>query len=217
MNHRKYLNSAALKTNPLCGISKYKDTLNLATGLCTRQIKKLVLDGMENWNYSTTSQAFLIANVPNDYDNTLASEITTVCTHYKCIRNDTGISGMVNNNLRLYAKITSPVTHELYIKDTTYTSAADFKSYLAAQYAAGTPVTIWYVLATPTTETISLPSGLSGTLEGSLTQSGTPTPSDPIYPTAVTGEGWYNINTYKRSVLVWNTDTAYERDSGAWT
>lgn len=30
-------------------------------------------------------------------------------------------------------------------------------------------------------------------------------------------EVWHNIPNYKRSVLVWNTDTAYKRDSDAWT
>ncbi len=30
-------------------------------------------------------------------------------------------------------------------------------------------------------------------------------------------EVWHDIPTYKRSVLVWNTDTAYERSDGSWT
>lgn len=34
---------------------------------------------------------------------------------------------------------------------------AKFKSYLAAQYAAGTPVTIWYVIATPETAVVNEP------------------------------------------------------------
>jgi hypothetical protein len=33
----------------------------------------------------------------------------------------------------------------------------DFKSYLAAQYAAGTPVTVWYVLAEPETAIVNEP------------------------------------------------------------
>lgn len=38
------------------------------------------------------------------------------------------------------------------------TTLADFKAWLAAQYAVGTPVTLWYILATPTTESITAPS-----------------------------------------------------------
>lgn len=215
MNPHKYFVSAELMNNPLCGIGTYKDILNLARGQITRKIRKLVLTGEENWQYSTASQAHWISNVPNDYNNKLI-KITTVCTHYQCIQNAQGFSGMINGDLRLYASPT-PTVHELYIKDENYTTAEDFKSYLATQYAAGTPVTIWYVLAESETEQITVPSGLSGTVEGYLIQDGTPTPEAPIYPTANTAKGWYNINAYKRSVLVWNTDTAYERSDGSWT
>lgn len=38
-----------------------------------------------------------------------------------------------------------------------YLTVTDFKAYLAAQYAAGTPVTVWYVLATPQTATVNEP------------------------------------------------------------
>lgn len=217
MNPHKYFVSADLISNPLCGIDTYKDILNLATGQITRTIKKLVLTGEENWNYSSSSLVYWVANVPSDYDNTLISQITTVCSHYRCIQNNTGFSGMLNGDLRLYAKNVSPTAHELYIKDENYVTTEDFKSYLAAQNAAGTPVTVWYVLATSETEQITVPSGLSGTVEGSLIQDGTPTPEAPIFPSANTAKGWYNINAYKRSVLVWDTDTAYERSDGSWT
>lgn len=217
MNPYKYFVSAELINNPLCGIGTYKDMLSLETGAITREIKKLVLTGEENWNYSSSSMVYWVGNVPSDYDNTLISQITTVCSHYICIPNNTGFSGMVNGNLRLYAKDVSPTAHELYIKDENYTTTEDFKSYLAAQYAAGKPVTIWYVLSTSETDQITVPSGLSGNVEGYLIQDGTPTSEAPIYPTANTAKGWYTINAYKRSVLVWNTDTGYERSDGSWT
>lgn len=38
-----------------------------------------------------------------------------------------------------------------------FETLSDFKSYLAAQYAAGTPVTIWYVLAEPETGIVNEP------------------------------------------------------------
>jgi hypothetical protein len=42
-------------------------------------------------------------------------------------------------------------------RDTNQTTLADFKSYLAAQYAAGTPVTVWYVLDEPETDIVNEP------------------------------------------------------------
>ena len=44
----------------------------------------------------------------------------------------------------------------LYFR-TTETTLENWKSYLAAQYAAGTPVTVWYVLAEPETAVVNEP------------------------------------------------------------
>lgn len=40
---------------------------------------------------------------------------------------------------------------KVYLRDNAYSTVDDYKAYLAAQYAAGTPVQIAYKLATPTT------------------------------------------------------------------
>lgn len=45
-----------------------------------------------------------------------------------------------------------------------------------------------------------------------LNEGSTALPYDPY-----SLEVWHDIPTYKRSVLVWNTDTAYERSDGSWT
>ncbi len=47
-------------------------------------------------------------------------------------------------------------TLNLFIGEASW-SVSDFQQYLAEQYAAGTPVTIIYQLATPTEETITAP------------------------------------------------------------
>jgi hypothetical protein len=43
------------------------------------------------------------------------------------------------------------------IKDDALSSSADFKSYVAAKYAADVPVTVWYVLETPETGIVNEP------------------------------------------------------------
>ncbi len=45
----------------------------------------------------------------------------------------------------------------IYIHDKRFTTTDDFKSFLASEYAKGTPVTVYYPLATPTEEEIELP------------------------------------------------------------
>ena len=103
-----------------------------------RKIRKLVLTGKENW-YEGSSNYYIFINVSGKGEGIPNS--TALCTH-------TESWVVVNNN-----------GTALFFKKSVFvhTSAADFKSYLAAQYAAGTPVTVWYVLATPTTGIVNEP------------------------------------------------------------
>ena len=214
MNPYKYFVSAELINNHLFGIDTYKDILNLATGAITRKIKKLVFDGTENWlSSSSDASKHYISELSPDYMR-MENAITYICSHYSAFPQTNSATSVPNLQMSMSY---STATQRLYIADSNYTTDADFKAYLAQQYANGTPVTVWYVLTESKTETITVPTGLSGTVEGYLNQSGTPTPESPIYPTANTAKGWYNINAYKRSVLTWNTDTAYERSDGSWT
>ncbi len=182
--HNAYVkeSTALLTSNPLCGLDTYKDTLNLATGECTRKVRKYVVTGQENWQKSGRYIGSFYC-----YDLGQGGVITTaICTHaeYTVIGDSTyhygtfALEGTTQNK-----------TLDLYLGEADW-SADDFKAYLQQQYAAGTPVTVWFVRATPITETITVPSGLSGTEEGYLTQSGTPTPSNPIYPTANEVDIW---------------------------
>ena len=185
MNFNKFINSDYLKENPLCGIDTYKDELNLTTGECTRRMKKLVLTGNETWYRSSRYTGSMFAYFSQFAGIVKSSPI--YCSHLIDIddisqyQRGTCIVDDISVNLWLFPNSTTPDT---------------FKRYLAAQYANGTPVTVWYVLATPTTEVITVPSGLSGIVEGYLNQSDTPTPTNPIYPTANTVEQWFDIPHY---------------------
>lgn len=48
-------------------------------------------------------------------------------------------------------------TFRIIITDLRFTAVTDFMDYLAAQYAAGTPVTIWFALAEPETGVVNEP------------------------------------------------------------
>lgn len=200
MNLNKFLNLDYLKENPLCGIGTYKDTLNLATGECTRNIEKLVFTGQESWALHSSYANLFRLNTVVDY--LFIQENIIICNAYASISNR-GAADVGDKQICCYFS-TGSSTRTLYIKDLSYNNADDFKTYLSQQYANGTPVTVWYVLETPTTETIAVPTGLSGIVEGYLTQSGTPTPSNPIYPTANNAEGWYPFNYYIMDIA---TDT----------
>lgn len=122
----------------------------------TRRIKKLVLTGEEGWVRTSNERCYYINSAkgcPNDY---LKSNIVTVmCSHYEGQRNTRSGSPEVNKGCICF--FTGISGFELYIGERTITSAENFKTYLQQQYATGTPVTVWYVLATETTGIVNEP------------------------------------------------------------
>lgn len=120
----------------------------------TRRIKKLVLTGEEDITSSHTDIGLYKIPV-TDYLKIVATT-TNVCSHYKASINVNGWFDVTDMSCCFYGNTSSPAKL-LYIRDTSYTSIADFKAYLAQQYAAGTPVTVWYVLATPETAVVNEP------------------------------------------------------------
>ena len=189
-------------SEPLCGIGTYTDSLDLSTGLLTRKIKKLVLTGKENWinRSGDPPNTFFIENSGVNIVNKVA-----LCTHY-LNQNSDSFADLEDKHLLI--RISSAATKWfLGIRDSSFPtgnpSVAILKSYLAAQYAAETPVTVWYALAEPEVSAIAVPSGLTGTLEGYLIQDGTPTPETPIYPTA---------NGVKQADNTYSIDYGYKLD-----
>lgn len=96
--------------------------------------KTLTLDGTENWKYESDSY-FVGHNILNN----LPTEIDGKCSHFIYSFNFAGNCIFCTSN----SVYTGP---ELTSK---YTDVAAWKAYLAAQYAAGTPVQIAYKLAEP--------------------------------------------------------------------
>lgn len=199
---------------PLCGIGEYKDTLDLATGVVTRRVKKLVLTGEEDWRLY----------IPTSFPNYFRYRFET---NTRYVIDNVGINShhiFVARNLAntkligctVIGSTSSPSGSTVAIRPPEYEmwSVDDFKSYLADQYSNGTPVTVWYVLQTPETETIQVPKGLTGTIEGYLIQDGEPTPDNPIYPVANGGD----LTPQKTNLLTDRTikPNGYFDTSGTW-
>ena len=115
----------------------------------TRRVKKLVLTGEEDWQLQSVNQ-YGIANI---YIRINASITGSFVSHYK--QQNTLISQTTEEGYLLIANSGGNQGY-FYIR-TTEQTVADFKIYLAQQYAAGTPVTLWYVLATETTGIVNEP------------------------------------------------------------
>ena len=132
---------------PLCGDGTINDEYDAATGIETRRWKRVELDGTESgWRTSTAADNVKlryvlpvtnVLNPPTTYDT---SDIT--CTHY--------LSNSPYNNWNGIQSVCASGGNLVFF-DSAYGSQdlAAWKSYLAAQKTAGTPVTVVYRLATP--------------------------------------------------------------------
>lgn len=114
----------------------------------TRRIKKLVLTGGQHDGDIGITPRGIIYITPL---RTLKNVGDAYCTHYKYVNQNQGIDMPYNSFTTRGGDDTS-----LWFK-TEYATIADFKDYLADQYANGTPVTVWYVLATEETGIVNEP------------------------------------------------------------
>ena len=124
----------------------------------TRRIKKLVLTGEEIWLKDTNSDGI------DDYFYTdpisgLMHNSSAISSHFISGRGDIVDSvwiGGAASRPRIIVKISKLYTGVTSADDKA-ARVSKFKSYLAAQYAAGTPVTVWYVLAEPENTIVNEP------------------------------------------------------------
>lgn len=118
-----------------------------------RRVKKLVLTGEENWVQSGAAGNTFYFTVPGY----LRQRINiTICSHYTSLANINGAAEMQNGKVSFYANA-GQTGQYFYVRDSNFTTIDALKSYLAAQYAAGHPVTVWYVLAEPETAIVNEP------------------------------------------------------------
>lgn len=114
----------------------------------TRRIKKLALTGAETWGYNNDAHiAYLVT--PNSF---LGEGVSVISTHYVAVSNKIAYPQLLDKQCCLRGD-----RNHLWIRDDDYSTVTDFKAYLAAQYAAGTPVTVWYVLTEPETAVVNEP------------------------------------------------------------
>ena len=169
----------------------------------TRQIKKLVLTGKENWAYEATYTRFKLILPDMIFLGIRTTPI--LCSHYITIDDGRALSNIPNN--AIYVGGTVKAT-QILIKTDEYNTESGFKGYLAQQYAAGTPVTVWYILAEPETAIVNGPlrkiSDYADTVSGitiptitganTIDVDTTPKPSE----VSVNYKGWHSIQSLHR-------------------
>ena len=141
--------------SPLYKIGDYADRIGSKEEV--RVVKEMVLTGQENWTtysgFSAQNCYQFNTNITNHNVNSEAISTHFVYTSVLRTLIDNDGTFMFDSNKYIRVHISSCTTLD------------DFKSYLADQYAAGTPVKVYYVLAAPETtaiEPIEIPT-LNGT------------------------------------------------------
>ncbi len=151
-----------------------------------RRVKKLVLTGEENWQKNDQSPTTYLYYLGGLTDKEQAA---CLCTHF--LQSITTYPG--NNQISCIASQTLIyIRPDKNIIDSmpSGNTKEGFKEYLAQQYANGTPVTIWYVLATPETGIVNEPLCKIGDYADELSS----TDADVTIPT-VKGQNTLTVDT----------------------
>lgn len=109
------------------------------TGETKRQSKTIVFDGTENWKSYPKEKTYFIGGL---FKDNLA--LTGICNLYNNLISSVDI-GNVTGIYLVY-------TQDLIVTDLSLNSVEELKAYLAAQSAAGNPLTVTYKTAESTTE-----------------------------------------------------------------
>ena len=175
-------------TEPLYGLPGAEDTVEVSVDgdvTVTRRTAVLELDGTEDWvGYVVANGYIMYVSVPAIKQISSTYMIANmVCSHYPTIAFYKLYTGSFN------AIGQSSNSVNVSCVDSRFQSVSAWKSYLAAQAAAGTPVTIVYELAAPETEALTAISPIAPQA-GQLNLA---TDADALTAT-IHGSGWETVN-----------------------
>lgn len=117
----------------------YGGTVDAVTGVGAKTIHRAVLDGTENWILNVQMGNSGINGYQTPLEFLADDSYDCVCSHFGGMR----WNGVLKEDS---VAVTSQV---IVVRTNGSETLEDWKSFLAAQYAAGTPVTIAYKIATP--------------------------------------------------------------------
>ena len=152
--------------DPLMCLGDNCDYIDYENKRIVRNIGKYTVTGNEAWTYrnttqdgvstySITSSAWIMENMNYKYYSG-----TKALNNY--IQYDGTTTGVADNyyssrHFTLYYNTAQPNSRAIYINHSTISTEADFKSNLQSLYNNGNPMIIYYELAEPTYESITLP------------------------------------------------------------
>lgn len=156
--YEPYFNGGTAIAEMLLKVGQYKDEQSVLDGVVTRKVGVRVLKGtdadLHYYGVYRGHNLFYFNVAPDEYWIN-RGDIIPVCSHYNGYEGDA--AKMPNQNIRFQNRNDATETNlsRLYLADDRFDNSSDLKTWLTAQYNAGTPVIIVYPLATPTTEQVT--------------------------------------------------------------
>jgi hypothetical protein len=128
----------------LLSVGDYEDEAEIISGLLTHKVGIRILTGEETgWALSDSGTTHRFRGTKPSDCHTPASRAPSVCTHFKYVSTGSAVGGMFIGASQYWYFIPT---------DQTIDTVDEWTAWLAAQYAAGTPVIVLYPLAEETTE-----------------------------------------------------------------
>lgn len=165
----------------------------------TRDVKwdKVVLTGDEVWTkHGTLTNWYSFINNSLTYD---VDNIVSFCSHF-VLSNDPANLNNGEYSLKPHSSVHDNAKRIVICTTNGDDSLDGFKAWLKSQYNTGTPVTVYYQIATPTTETIEVPNiptfKNSPTIRGIMTSLSVDTTIKP----SATNVSFRSTNKYQRYI-----------------
>ena len=143
VTYRKVGTAQTASAENLLSVGSYEDTQDIITGAVTRRVGVKVFDGTEDWVAGSQEDLFRL-NLP---DKKLEKS-PYLSSHF--VYSSATSTGLTDGQMMCGA-----ASANCYFKNSSTTTLSDFTAWLAAQYAAGTPVVVLYPLAQEVTESVT--------------------------------------------------------------
>lgn len=133
----------------LLSVGTSTDEQEIISGVVTKKVGVMVLDGTENWQLATATN--LVQFYTSGTQGVIANNVSLVSTiaPYGCT-----VANRTQYDFGCYSGNSGNLCFQMK-GSATLTTVSAWTQYLADQYAAGTPVIVIYPLATQTTDTVT--------------------------------------------------------------
>lgn len=130
----------------LLKIWDYVDEQEILSWDIIRKVGVYVYDGTESFTEMSTPNSFRFG-----FNSRGMAGVNPICSHYPAATITLSAANMPDQAIKGHAT----AANSFYLKDSRFDTKEELKAWLAAQYAAWTPVIVLYVLETETTESVA--------------------------------------------------------------